>query len=182
MFDIIQIIKKGGVVVMPTDTIYGICADALNKKSVERVYEIRKRNPDKPCIILISKITDLKKFGISEKFIRTNGLTLNTYWPGKVSIILPCTSKKFTYLHRGTNSLAFRLPNKKSLNDILKKTGPLIAPSANIEGLKPAESIDQAKKYFGDEVDLYIAGGRLLGKPSKLIRINENGRIEVLRK
>ena len=89
------------------------------------------------------------------------------FWPGKVSLIL--------------NGTAFRLPKNKKLIEILKKTGPLVAPSTNIEGKKPAETITQAKKYFGDKVDFYVSGGTLKSKPSALISINKKDEIKVLR-
>jgi L-threonylcarbamoyladenylate synthase len=185
----------GKIVVMPTDTIYGIVARALDKKAVERLYKIRRRNPKKPFIILISDICDLKKFGIflslrdtSKQSSKSSRLPrrvplamtdLNRFWPGKVSIILPCPSQKFAYLHRGTKTLAFRFPKKPSLIRLLKKTGPLVAPSANPEGLAPAKSIAEAKKHFGEAVDSYISG-RVGGRPSKLVAIR-NGKIEILR-
>jgi len=68
---------------------------------------------------------------------------------------------------------AFRLPRPKKLVDFLKKTGPLVAPSANPEGLKPAENITQAKKYFGSNVNFYLAGKTLKSEPSVLIEINK---------
>ena len=174
-------LKKGGIAVMPTDTLYGVVGSALSRTTVERIYELKGRNEKKPFIILILKIADLEKFGIKD----IPSSELKKYWPGKVSIILPLkrsSRKEFEYLHRGTNSLAFRLPDKKSLIEILKKTGPLVAPSANPEGLPPAENITEAKKYFGDEVDAYIAGGKLTGKASKIISISENGEVSILRK
>ena len=114
---LIQVLRSAGIAVMPTDTIYGIVARALDKTAVEKLYKIRKRNPKKPFIILISNINDLKKFNVL-----TNQLTnqlINHLWPGKVSIILPCLSAKFKYLHRGTNTLAFRLPKKQNLIRLL---------------------------------------------------------------
>ncbi len=105
---------------------------------------------------------------------------------GKVSVILPLrdkrqrTSDRWKYLHRGTNTLAFRLPSKKSLRNLLKKTGPLVAPSANPEGKPPAKTIKEAKRYFKNKIDFYLDGGRIAGKPSKLIQI-EKDKIIVLR-
>lgn len=172
----VKILKEGGVGVMPTDTLYGLVGSAFSKEAINRIYEIKKRNKNKKLIILISTLDDLKKFKVvlnqKQKEI------LNKYWPGKVSIIL--------------NKIAFRLPArntfinvgrpvKKSLIELLKKTGPLVAPSANPEGEKPAENIKEAKNYFGDTVDFYISGGRLKGQPSKLIKINKKGEIEILR-
>jgi L-threonylcarbamoyladenylate synthase len=106
---------------------------------------------------------------------------LKKVWPGKVSVILPCINNEFKYLHRGSKSLAFRLPNKKSLIEILKKTGPLVAPSANPQGLEPAKNIKEAKDYFNNKVDFYMAGGTLKSKPSTILKINKSGEVEVLR-
>lgn len=174
----IEIIKDGGIGVIPTDTIYGLVGSALNIKTVERIYEVRRRRPDKPSIILISKIEDLKLFDI--ELDEATREVLEKYWPGPVSIILLCPNKKFAYLHRGTNSLAFRLPAKNDLLKFLKQTGPLVAPSANPEGSEPAKTINEAKKYFDKQIDFYVDFGRLEAEPSALIRI-EQGRIEVLR-
>jgi len=174
----INIFKKGGVGIVKTDTLYGVLGSALNKKTVERIYRIKDRNKNKPFIILISSIKDLEKFGV-----RVDGKTKNIlekYWPGKTSIVLSCPNKKFEYLHCGKKSLAFRLPAKKSLSEAIKKTGPLVAPSANPEGEKPVSSIKEAKKYFGDTVDFYEAGRGGSKKPSRIIKI-ENKKNKVLR-
>lgn len=176
--NIIEILKNGGLVIMPTDTQYGLVTPALNQKSVERIYQLKKRSPQKPFIILISSVEDLKLFEITlDKFTRKY---LAGIWPNPVSVILPCLLQKFAYLHRGANSLAFRIPDKQDLVNILQKTGPLIAPSANLEGLPVAKTIKKAKKYFGDQVDYYEDGGKLDSAPSTLIKI-ENGKVQVLR-
>lgn len=171
-------LKSGGVGVLPTDTIYGLVGLALNQRVVERIYKLRKRDPQKPMIILISSLDDLKKFNIDLDENTKNFLTKN--WPNPLSIILPCPKSKFEYLHRGTKTLAFRIPNNPKLLKLLSVSGPLVAPSANFEGEKPAESIIDAKKYFGDSVDFYIDGGNLNSKPSTLIKI-EDGKIKLLR-
>ena len=164
---------------MPTDTLYGIVGSALNQTTVERIYGIRKRNPDKPCIILISDITELAKFSIN--LPPAQKTTIRGYWPAPVSVVIDCPDENFSYLHRGTNTLAFRVPTNEELRFLLASTGPLLAPSANIEGMQPSQNIDEAQKYFGGQVDLYIDGGYIAGKASKLIRLNPDGSIEVLR-
>jgi L-threonylcarbamoyladenylate synthase len=93
---------------------------------------------------------------------------------------LPCRSKRFAYLHCQTNSLAFRWPDKKNLIELIKKTGPLVAPSANPEGKPPAETIVEAKDYFKQEMDFYVAGGKLKGAPSTIVEI-KNGKINLIR-
>jgi L-threonylcarbamoyladenylate synthase len=155
--------------VYPTDTIYGILGNALSKSVVSKIYKIKGRDENKPFIILISRIEDLKLFGV--KLSIEQNRFLENVWPGKVSVILPCKSKKFSYLHRGTNSLAFRFPKKKSLQALLEKTGPLVAPSANPQALPPAKTIGEAKSYFGNAVDIYVSGGKLEGKSSTLISL-----------
>lgn len=175
----IEILKAGGIGVMPTDTIYGLVGSALSKKTVERIYAVRQRKPEKPFIVLIGSIGDLKLFKI--KVDNFSKRVLSKVWPGKVSVILPCRSKKFSYLHRGTKTLAFRLPADVRLRNLFKKTGPLVAPSANPEGLRPAKNIKEAKKYFAKKIDFYIGGKKPDKLPSTLIQI-KNKNIVILRR
>lgn len=169
---VIRILKNGGIGVLPTDTIYGVVGSALNKETIERIYRLRNRDSKKPMIIIIARIKDLALFDI--KINRKFKKKLKEFWPGKVSIILPCHSEEFAYLHRGMESLAFRLPNLKLLRRLLKKTGPLVATSANPEGEKPAQTIEQAEKYFNSNIDFYVDTGKLKGEPSTLIEIKDN--------
>ncbi len=175
---VIKIIKDGGVVVIPTDTIYGVVGSALKKDTVEKIYLLRKREKNKPMITLISSLDDLSLFNIKLSKKQTN--FLNTNWPNPLSVIFESLNKEFEYLHRGTSSLAFRFPKLKWLQQLLKETGPLIAPSANLSGMKVAENIRDAKKYFKDTVDFYIDGGVIISKPSTLVKF-DNGKLVVLR-
>jgi L-threonylcarbamoyladenylate synthase len=180
--EIIKILKNGGIGVMPTDTIYGLVGSAFSKRAVERIYKVRKRERNKPFIVLISSINDLKKFGVKPS--KEHLKILKAFWPassadkpGPISVVLPVCQmskvkcQKFKYIHRGKNSIAFRLPKDKKLRDFLKKTGPLVAPSANIAGRRPAEDLTQAKKYFGAEIDFYFGKRKLAGKPSSVVAI-----------
>lgn len=176
--DLIKYFRDGNIGIMPTDTIYGLLGLAMNKKVVQRIYKVRKRSPDKPVIVLIGSISDLELFNIKVSLLQKS--ILEKLWPGKVSIILPCKNTKWKYLHRGTNSLAFRLPRTKLLLNILKHTGPLVAPSANPEGFVPAKNVTEAKKYFGSEVDFYVSG-KNNPEPSTLVRLDSNGKLTVLR-
>ncbi len=173
-----ELLKKGQIGVLLTDTLYGLVGDALNKKAVKRIYKVRLRNPKKPFIVLIHSLTDLPKLGI--KLTGYQKKLILKLWPGPVSIILPCNNKNLHYLHRGTNTLALRFPKNKKLISLIKKTGPLVAPSANKEGQEPATTIAKAKKYFGKKVDFYIEGKKISNLPSTLIKFNKN-KIEILR-
>jgi L-threonylcarbamoyladenylate synthase len=164
--------------IIPTDTIYGVAASAWSEKAVGRAYKALKRSQKKPFIVLIGSIRDLALFKI--KLDNNTQKILRNIWPEKVSVILPVTSRKFEYLHRGTKTLAFRVPKKPGLIKLIKKTGPLISTSANPEGKMPAETIADAKKYFGDEIDFYINTGKLASKPSTLLKFKD-GKICIMR-
>jgi len=174
---IIELLKQEKIGVIPTDTIYGVVGSALRQETVEEIYRLRKRTPSKPMIILASGISDIELFGIE----LTSGQreVLEKLWPGKVSIILPCNESRWEYLHRGANGLAFRVPDDEALREVLKATGPLVAPSANWEGEKPAETIEEAQRYFGEEV-LYVDAGKLASKASTLVKL-EGSKLVILR-
>jgi len=162
-------ILSGNSVVIPTDTIYGVLARSLDVEAVNKVYKIKKRNPSKPFIILVSSEDDLDLFGI--KMNEKQRDITQKYWPGKVSMVFECKSPQFEYLHRGTNTLAFRYPDDKKLLELIKMTGPLIAPSANPEGLEPARNIFEAANYFGEE-QMYVDDGDRNSPPSTLISLS----------
>lgn len=176
---IAPILKNGGIGVIPTDTLYGIVGSAFKKETVERIYLLRKRDLKKPMIILISSLSELKKFDVNlgesqKKFLKK-------YWPGGLSVVLPCANSKMEYLHRGKKSLAFRMPANNDLLELLSKTGPLVAPSANLAGQKPAETYREALEYFKDNVDFYVDMGKMTGEPSTLIEIKKDGSVDIIR-
>lgn len=166
---LLDAVKKGEVIVSPTDTIYGVLGSALNPKTVSSVYRLRHRELTKPFIVLLGDVLDLELFGIRLSPLRKK--ILSKVWPGPVSVILPVKDLKWKYLHRGTESLAFRLPKPIWLRKFLRAVGPLVAPSANLAGLTPASGMSQAKKYFGKKVKYYVDGGTLTGQASTLISL-----------
>ncbi len=174
----IESLQDGGVGILPTDTLYGIVTSAFLADSVERVYDLKQRDPTKPLIILISHVDEVEQFGV----VLSDSLReqLASYWPGPYSIVLPVVDDQFEYISRGSDSIAFRIPDKEDLRELLQATGPLVAPSANPEGYPPATTALEAQRYFGSDVDFYVDGGTLDGNHSKLLRI-ENGEVEVIR-
>ena len=187
---LIDTLSRGKVAVIPTDTTYGIVGLASNEKTVNEIYRLRKRDLDKPFIVLIADRKDLKNFGVSvspeqEKILdrvwpglnrsvsvgRTN--SSDEFVLGPTSVILNCTDDKFSYLNRGKKTLAFRLPAKESLRKLIREVGPLVAPSANPQGHNVAKTISEAKAYFGHNVDIYEDGGTITASPSRLIDITD---------
>ncbi len=162
-------LKSGAIAIIPTDTQYGIVTSALNQQSVEKVYQLRKRSSDKPLIVLIPTLQDIKNFGII--IDPKQEIILKKLWPNPVSIIVPAIGKNLAYLHRGKNSLAFRLPKTNWLIQLLKISGPLVAPSANFEGEKPASNIEEAEQYFENQIDFYLDDGDKTGRSSTIIKL-----------
>jgi L-threonylcarbamoyladenylate synthase len=161
----IKILEAGGVGVIPTDTLYGLVARADLPAAVERVRRLKNRSANKPFIILLSGWEDLRRFGVTLTQIQKAALL--KYWPGPTSVIL------------GTQ--AFRLPNLEWLRDLIRATGPLVAPSANPEGLPPATTVAEAKNYFGAQADFYLDHGPRLGPASTLLELAPDGAVKIRR-
>lgn len=174
---LISCLNDGGVVVIPTDTMYGIVARANDQKAVERVYRVRGRAPEKPCIMLVAgswQIADTALWTQKHKELA------DAYWPGPLSLVAP-TAKTPEYLHRGTHTMAYRVPAHGDLARLLSQTGPIIAPSANPEGRPPAKTLLEAQAYFGDEVDGYVNAGTLPGDAPSTVAGVKNGEIHLFR-
>lgn len=169
--DIVLKIKSGRIGVIPTDTIYGIVASVRFPESIEKVYRLTKRPQSKPFILLISDTRQLKELGISIN--DEQRLALSELWPGAVSAILPCVSADMEYLHRGTKTLAVRLPDLRWLRDVVEKTGPIIATSANMSGEPTPDNIADIKTRLPG-LDFYVAG-ETGDRPSKLVKIEKDG-------
>ena len=169
--DIAEKIKHGSVAVFPSETVYGLMASIYKPEAIEKIYDLKNRDRSKASIILMAEVDDVREFILDEALIQE----ASNYWPGPNSIVLAVTDSTPQYLHRGLNSLAFRIPDDQQLRDFLKKSGPVIAPSANPEDEKPAHSVEEAEEYFGDRVEIYIDGGKRDSQPSKVIKIDKNG-------
>lgn len=170
------LLHRGGVGVLPTDTVYGLVCCAAQEVAVERLYGLKKREK-KPGTVIAASIDQLVELGLKRRYLKA----VEDYWPGPISVVIPDSNPKLTYLRQGVPSIAVRVVADKKLVNLLKQTGPLMTSSANDPGEKPAITIEQAMKYFGDKVDFYVDGGnRSKQKPSTLIRIVDDA-IEVLR-
>jgi len=169
--ELVHILREGGIAVVLTDTLYGILGNAQSLSTVARIYRVKQRSQEKPLIVLVSEITELEKFGVR----LTPEITERAmdYWPGPVTLVFPVTeSSNSLHLTRGTGTIAFRLPYDEYLLNLLRETGPLVAPSANQEGKEPASDIKKAREYFGDTIDFYDDRGVCNTKnPSKIIMI-----------
>lgn len=165
--------KPGAVGILPTDTVYGLVARATDKEAVSRLYSLKGRDK-KPGTIIAGNIEQLVNLGIKRRYLKA----AEQFWPGAVSVEIP---HHIDYLNQGTNRQAIRLPKDEQLTKLLLETGPLQTTSANLPGKPPANTINQARAYFGDKVDFYIDGGDLSDRqPSTIIRVIDDA-VEVIR-
>jgi len=168
-------LHQGAVGIMPTDTVFGIVARALDKEAVAKLYRVKHRE-GKPGTIIAANIQQLETLGIDAGSLAR----VASLWPAPVSAVLP-DHEALDYLDQGRQSLAVRVTAVPALQKLLEKTGPLLTSSANLPGEPPAETIEQAYAYFGDDVDFYVAAADWpLGAPSTIIRLTGKT-IEVLR-
>jgi len=163
-------LKKGRVLVLPTDTVYGLICDATNKKAVNRIYQIKDREKHKFVPIFIKDIKTAKNIcfisGSQEKLLKK-------HWPGRFTFILNRRKsiKKIYGIEKKT--IALRIPKNNLIKILLEKINkPLVGTSANISG-KPAsgkiQDIIEQFKNSKNQPDMFIDGGKLLGKSSKII-------------
>jgi L-threonylcarbamoyladenylate synthase len=173
---VIKLLKDGGVGFMPSDTIYGLSCRAMNQQAVERIYRLKKRDFDKPLILLIANISQLEELNIDPKQTKV----IASLWPGAIS--LECdVSEAPVWLNRGSKHEAVRLPDNEPLRQLISQVGPIVSTSPNTQGAKPASSVKEAQSYFGDQLDFYVDIGDLSGRqPSTLVR-GVNGKLEVIR-
>ena len=176
---IIKLLLSGGIVILPTDTVYGIFCSALNKQAVNKIYKIKGRNFNKPLQVFFSDKNQIKKYC---KLNSTQIKYIKKYLPGPYTFVLKLkkTAKKtFSFLK---NTIGIRIIKYNLLNNIIKKTGPLAATSANISGKKTPVFFDDISKMLKNKVDFALKNDRFIkGNPSTVIDLTRNS-LNVLRK
>jgi len=178
---IVDYLKRGKVIVYPTDTVYGLGCDARNVNAIKRINKIKGKKGNKPLLILISDFKMLKKYCFASP-PQTD--YLKKIWPGPVTVILkrrPILPKELT---GGLNSLAARLPENDFLIKIIDKVGwPIVSTSLNKKGEKPLTNMLNLEKHFKHLPDLVIDAGECKRtKPSRLMDIRDVKNIKILRK
>ena len=174
---LISLLSQGEICIIPTDTVYGVVGKLSSPEAVAKIYQLKQRDLDKPVgTILAASIAQVA--ALTTK----SALKLaSDFWPGPTSVIVPA-DESFSYAHKGEMSLAVRIPNDPDLRALLVQTGPLASSSANLQGQPPATTVQEAESYFHDAVPLYIDGGDLSNRtPSRIVRIEENGQITIVR-
>lgn len=153
----VEILKKGGLVAFPTDTLYAVGASALNPKAVRRVFEVRKRPSSQPLIVGIYYIRQLNLITkrIPETFKR-----LKKFWPGPLTMIFEKSDLIPDIVTGGAKKIAIRIPDCPIALELIKGAGPLVIPSANISKEPAPKTADEISKELAEEVDLILDGGK----------------------
>jgi L-threonylcarbamoyladenylate synthase len=159
---LIKQILQGKIFIYPTDTIYGIGCNALNKNAVNKIRLIKQRD-DNPFSIIAPNINWIKKHLIIN-------IDLEKYLPGPYTLILKKKKKDFLSHVSNTESLGIRIPDCDFTSFIQKSKTPFITTSVNISGKKPITKIKEIPKQIKDKVDIIIDIGPLTGRPSTLIK------------
>lgn len=177
----VSLLKQGRVIIFPTETVYGIGADAFNKKAVAKIFKLKKRLKAQPLQILIRNIKTVEK--VSSKVSKKAMSLMKKNWPGPLTVIV--TKKKIVsdIVTANMKTVGLRMPDHPVILEIIKALGrPIAASSANISGKRPPKTAREAAKYFKSGISLAIDGGKCkIGKASKVVDASGKG-LMVIRK
>lgn len=161
-----DILARGGVAAVPTETFYALAADPASEKGVSRVFEIKGRDDGKPLLVLVSSREDLARLGVEaaprllERFF---GI-----WPAPLTVVLPLRTP--IAASRGSRTLAVRVPAGGTIRRLLDRVGPLTGTSANRSGQPPISDPDELARRLGGDLDFLVDGGATPGgAPSTIV-------------
>jgi tRNA threonylcarbamoyl adenosine modification protein (Sua5/YciO/YrdC/YwlC family) len=148
---------RNELVVVPTDTVYGLAADAFSAEGVRALLAAKGRGPQSPPPVLIGTIQTLQ--ALAEDVPDVANRLAETFWPGALTMILKAQSSLTWDLGETKGTVALRMPDHKIALALLQETGPLAVSSANLTGEPAATTCQQAEQYLGDSVAVYLDGG-----------------------
>jgi len=174
---VVEIFKNGGVIVFPTDTVYGIGCDPYNENAVKKIYEIKSRDKIKSLPVLAYSIDIVKQIVMMDKLTEK---IVEKYWPGPLTLILKLKDQKLKKSLNLEEKIAIRIPNSECTLKLLKECNLLVGTSANISGdssfTDPQKCMRNVKNY-----DAFVDGGTITSKGESTIIEIENEKIHVIR-
>lgn len=174
----IALIKEGEVVAFPTETVYGLGADAWNPSAIQKVFKIKGRPSDNPLIVHVSDLDQVLDFVASIQ--KEAQQLIDAFWPGSLSIILPKKPKVLDSVTAGLSTVAIRMPDHPIALDFISKTGPLVAPSANTSGNPSPTKANHVLQDFGSDFPVIDGESTQVGLESTVIDLSE-GELTILR-
>ena len=174
---VVEIFKNGGVIVFPTDTVYGIGCDPYNENAIKKIYEIKSRDKIKSLPVLAYSIDIVKQIVMMDKLTEK---IVEKYWPGPLTLILKLKDQKLKKSLNLEEKIAIRIPNSECTLKLLKECNLLVGTSANVSGnssfTDPQKCIENLKNY-----DAFVDGGTITSKGESTIIEIENEKIHVIR-
>jgi L-threonylcarbamoyladenylate synthase len=172
-------VRRGELVVLPTDTVYGIGADAFSSAAVARLLAAKGRGRDMPVPVLVGSPRTLS--GIATRLSKSANALVEAFWPGALTIVVNHQPSLQWDLGDAAETVAVRMPLHPVAIELLTDTGPMAVSSANKSGQPPAATCDEAYDQLGDEVSIYLDGGAagdpvpstivdLTGDPPRVLR------------
>ena len=174
-----EALYKHGVIAFPTETVMGLGVLYNDRIAYDKLNEIKRRPEDKPYTLMVKDVNDISEYALIDE--RTQRV-IDAFMPGSITILVPVKRDAVPeYVTHGTGIIGIRIPENKEALEVLKEAKlPLLVPSANRSGEKPALSDKEVKEIFGDEVDYVVSGQAKLAKPSTIVSL-VNGEVKVLR-
>ena len=163
-------LEAGGAVVLPTETVYGLFAQALNEEAVERVYELKQRPRDKALNLNVASLEEIYAFSKNQPSYLEQ--LYKAFLPGPLTIILQANDRVPAWINSGVETVGFRIPNHPVTLDLIRKYGPLIGPSANLSGKASGTSFQQIMMDFQEEVSGVEDDAALTGKDSTILDLS----------
>ena len=163
-------LAAGRAVVLPTETVYGLFAQALNEEAVERVYELKRRPRDKALNLNVASLEEIYAFSKNQPTYLDQ--LYQAFLPGPLTIILQANDQVPTWINSGMDTVGFRIPKHLVTLDLIRKYGPLIGPSANLSGKVSGTSFQQIMMDFQEQVSGVEDDAALTGQDSTILDLS----------
>ena len=163
-------LAAGGAVVLPTETVYGLFAQALNQEAVERVYELKRRPRDKALNLNVASLEEIYAFSKNQPCYLEQ--LYQAFLPGPLTIILQANDRVPAWINSAMETVGFRIPNHPVTLDLIRKYGPLIGPSANLSGKASGTSFQQIMMDFQEEISGVEDDASLTGQDSTILDLS----------
>ena len=173
-----QELELGRAVVLPTETVYGLFAKALDKKAVDHVYKLKGRPRDKALNLNVASLDDILNFSKNQPPYLQK--LVESFLPGPLTIILEANDKVPDWVNSGLRTVGFRMPSHPVTLDLIREFGPLIGPSANLSGQTSGVSLKKIVKNFGQEVLGIEDDAFLTGQDSTILDLSGD-KVKILR-
>lgn len=168
--DLKEILANGGAVVLPTETVYGLFARALDEKAVDYVYELKNRPRDKAMNLNVASYEDILSYSKEQPDYLKK--IYDAFLPGPLTIILKANDQVPKWINSGLATVGFRLPAHPVTRELIQAEGPLIGPSANKSGMASGRYFDQIREQFDFQVTGYQDDDALLGLDSTILDLS----------